>query len=130
MESPLALVLLGLIASATIVQTVLLVTLAVKGQRLAARLAALEKDLLPRLDRLGVAIDNVTQVTDGVLRHLPEVESTLEDTLQKVRRTTGIVEALVLKPLAPLAAALALWRGLKRGTTVYRQLRAGSSMQS
>ena len=127
MESPLALVLLGLIASATIVQTVLLVTLAVKGQRLAARLAALEKDLLPRLDRLGVAIDNVTQVTDGVLRHLPEVESTLEDTLQKVRRTTGIVEALVLKPLA---AALALWRGLKRGTTVYRQLRAGSSTQS
>jgi len=127
MESPIALVLLGLIAAATILQSLLLVGLAVKSQHLAARLGALEKDLMPRLDRLGVAIENVTQVTDGVLRHLPEVESAVEDTLQKVRRTTGIVETLVLKPLAPLASALALWRGLKRGTIVYRQLRAGSS---
>lgn len=120
MESPVALVFLGLIAAATIVQATLLLSLVNKGRELAGRIEAIERDLRPRLQRVGDVVDNVGQLAEGVLRRLPEVESTLDDAMRKVRRTTGMVETLVVKPLLPLATAVALWRGFRTGASFYR----------
>lgn len=120
MESPVALILLGLIAAATVVQAGLLLSLVIKGRELATRMERVEADLRPRLQRAGEVVDNVGQLTEGVLRRLPDVESTLDDALRKVRRTTGMVETLIVKPLTPLATGLALWKGLRAGAAFYR----------
>src|SRR5262245_41793272 len=120
MDSPVALVFLGLIAAATVVQTGLLLGVAIKGMALARRLEHVEDELRPKLQRASDVVDNLGHITDGLLSRLPDVESTIDDTLRKVRRTTGMVETLVVKPLSPLATAVALWKGLRAGTSFYR----------
>jgi len=125
MDSAWALVLLGLIAAASVVQATFLIALAMESRRFAARLDGVERDVRPHLERMGDVIENVAQLTAGAARRLPQIESTVEDTLHKLRRTTDLVETLALKPLQPVAKALALWRGLRRGAEVYRAIGAG-----
>lgn len=121
MDSPLTVVLLALIASATVAQAVLVAVLLVRAKEVAARLTAVERELRPRLARFGDAIENVAELTDAAARRLPEIESAVRDTVGKVRRANDLVETLALAPLRPLTRGLALWRAVKRGADVYRQ---------
>jgi hypothetical protein len=126
MDSPAALILLGLIAAAAFAQAALLLSLVLKGQALAVRIEALEQELRPRLQQMGEVVDDVGEITRTALRHLPEVEHTLDDTMRRVRRTTGMVESLVAVPLKPLAAAAAIWKGIRTGASFYRASSARS----
>ena len=97
-------ILLGVVAIATTVQAVALVRVLLAVRRLEGRLGEAERELRalsPRLERLGRVIDHVTDWTDAVARF-------------------GAM--MLVKPLRPLGAALALWRGLKSGVHAYRQL--------
>jgi hypothetical protein len=122
-DSPLTVVLLSLIASATVAQAVLVAVLLVRAKELAVRLTAVERELRPRLARFGEVIENVADLTDGAARHLPEIESVVRDTVGKVRWASGLLETLAFSPLKPLSSSLALWRAVKRGAEVYRQNR-------
>jgi hypothetical protein len=113
-------VLLGLIAAATILQAALLLSFAQKSREVAARLERLEEELMPRVRKIDGVLEDLGQLTEAVLRRYPEVESTLDEAMRRVRRTTGIVETLVVKPLLPLVSVMALWKGLKRGAAVFR----------
>jgi hypothetical protein len=127
MDSPLALFFLGLLAVAASVQTLLLVTLTLQARRLAARVESVERELPPHLERLSQILSDAAVVATAARRQVPRIEAALDDTLDKVQRTTDAVEHLALAPLRPVARALALWRGLQRGALVYRQLKGFGS---
>ncbi len=120
MDSPLTVVLLTLIAAATVAQVVFMAVLLARAKEVAVRLTAVERELRPRLARLGEVIENVADLTEGAARSLPEIESAVRDTVGKVRWASGLVETLALAPLKPLTSGLALWRAVKRGADVYR----------
>jgi hypothetical protein len=116
-------VLLSLIAAATIAQAVLVAVLLARGREAVVRLEAIERELRPHLARMGDVIENVADLTEGAARTLPEIESAVRDTVGKVRWAGDIFGTLALAPLQPLSRGLALWRALKRGADIYRRSR-------
>lgn len=119
MDSTLTLTLLGLITLASTIQAAVLVALLVAGRRLSSRLDDLEREIRAPLERVSDAADQVKAVADAAARHLPMIEHAVDDSLHKIRRATD----LAVRPLRPLAIAVAVWRGIKQGTAVYRRLR-------
>jgi len=100
----LLIIFLGVVAIATTIQAVALVGVLLAVRRLEGRLGEAERELRalsPRLERLGRVIDNVADWTDVVARF-------------------GAM--MLVRPLRPLGAALALWKGLKGGVNAYRRL--------
>jgi ABC-type transporter Mla subunit MlaD len=123
MDSPVAIVLLSLIATATVAQAILVAVLLARGRETVARLEAIERDLRPHLARMGDVIENVAELAEGAARRLPEIESVVHDTVGKVRWAGDVASTLAWAPLLPLARGLALWRAVKRGAALYRRSR-------
>ena len=124
-QSPL-IVVVGVVAIATTVQAIALVSVLLALRRLEGRFGEAERELRalrPRLERLGRVIDNVADWTDGVAEHIPSVAADIESTLDQLRGIARLGALMLVKPLRPLGVALALWRGLKSGAHAYRQLR-------
>jgi len=125
-DQALLIVVLGVVAIATTVQAAALVSVLLAVRRLEGRLGEAERELRelrPRLERLGRVIDNVADWTDGVAEHVPRVAAGIESGLDQLRGIARLGAMMLVKPLRPLGVALALWKGLKRGATVYRELR-------
>ena len=116
---------LGVVAIATTVQAVALVNVLLAVRRLEGRLGEAERELRalsPRLERLGRVIDNVADWTDAVAEHGPRVAADIERTLDHLGGIARFGAMMLVRPLRPLGAALALWQGLKSGVTAYRRL--------
>jgi hypothetical protein len=123
-DTPL-IILLGVVTVATTVQAVALVGVLLAVRRLEGRFGEAERELRalrPRLERLGRAIDNVADWTDAVAEHAPRVAADIESTLDHLRGIARFGAMMLVKPLRPLGAALALWKGLKSGVNAYREL--------
>jgi hypothetical protein len=121
----LLIIFLGVVAIATTVQAIALVSVLLAVRRLEGRLGEAERELgalRPRLERLGRVIDNLADWTDAVAEHVPRVAADIETTLDHLRGIARFGALMLVKPLRPLGAALALWKGLKRGVDAYRQL--------
>jgi hypothetical protein len=119
-DSPLTVLLLTLIATATLAQAILVAVLVTRSRQALVRLEAVERELRPHLARMGEVIENVADLTEGAARNLPEIESAVRDTMGKVRWAGDLVGALAAVPLRPLTRGLALWRAVKRGADNYR----------
>lgn len=118
-------IVLGVVAIATTVQAVALVSALLAVRRLERRFGEAERELRalrPRLERLGRLIDNVADWSDGAAEHIPRVVAGIDRTLDQLRGLARLGAMLLVKPLRPLGVALALWKGLKSGATVYRRL--------
>jgi len=125
-DQALLIVILAVVAIATTVQAAALVSVLLAVRRLEGRLGEAERELRelrPRLERLGRVIDNLADWTDGVAEHVPRVAAGIESALDQLRGIARLGAMMLVKPLRPLGVALALWKGLKRGATVYRELR-------
>src|SRR5512134_1851178 len=122
-DQTLLVIFLGVVAIATTVQAAALVSVLLAVRRLEGRFGEAERALGPRLERLGRVIDNVADWTDGVAERIPRVAADIESTLDQLRGIARLGAMMLVKPLRPLGVALAVWKGLKRGATVYRQLR-------
>jgi hypothetical protein len=122
-----ALVFLGVIALASLAQTVFLVVLALESRRMAARVQELrdrfEKDLRPSLDNLSRLSRNLAEISDLGVVQARRVDEAVADTLDKVKDTTESIRRFLVRPLAPLGDILAFLRGVRRGVEVYNQLR-------
>ena len=119
-------IVLGVVAIATTVQAVALVSALQAVRRLEGRFGEAERELRalrPRLERLGQVIDNVSDWTDAAAEHIPRVAADIESTLDQLRWVARLGAMVLVKPLRPLGTALALWRALKSGANAYRQLR-------
>ena len=126
MHDQAVLVILVVVAIATTVQAFALVGALLAVRRLEGRFGEAERELRalrPRLERLGRVIDNVADWTDGVAEHIPRVAADIETTLDQLRWMARLGAMVLVKPLRPLGAVLALWRGLTTGVNAYRQPR-------
>lgn len=104
-------VFLGVIAVATLAQTLVVASFAASARRAAARtderLASLQEQLRPQMTRLGQLADSLSRIADGVEREMPHIQSTIGDATDRVKRTGEAVERVVQRPAGLLAAALA-----------------------
>ena len=117
---------LGVIALATLVQAGFTVALALGGLRLARRIDELsirvDRELKPTLDNLSRVTRNLAEVSDLATLQARRVDRLLADTVEKLEEVATIVRRVVVRPLGPLADLAALFKGLRRGLDIYRQL--------
>jgi len=122
-----AVVFLGVIALASLVQTVFLVALAVAGRRLARRVDEMhdrfERELRPSLDSLSRMSRNLAEISDLATLQGRRIDGVLADTIDKVEEATGLLRRFLVRPLGPLADVAAVIKGLRRGLDVYHRLR-------
>jgi predicted PurR-regulated permease PerM len=115
---PLALVFLGVIALSSLVQAAFLVGLARAGMDLAKQVSAwedrFEREIRPAIANVTQVAENLSQITDGVLRQIPEIEAVVQETSQSVRRLGQAVDRFVLRPLAPVTATAFLIAAARR----------------
>ena len=124
-DQALLIMILSVVAIATTVQAVALVSALLAVRRLEGRFGEAERELRslrPRLERLGRVIDNVADWTDAASEQVPRVAADIESTLEQLRGIARIGAMVLVKPLRPLAAILAVWKGLRSGANAYRQL--------
>ena len=128
MESNTAVVFLGLIALALVVQTALLIGMAVSARKVVARLTVLERsveeDVRPALASVKRIAGNAEVVSRHLVDELPVFEAALHDAVANVRRVTHLIETVetfVLRPLGPLVKGLAVVQGVRRGLTSLRR---------
>ena len=120
-------VFLGVIALSSIVQAGFLIALMVGGRRFARRLDALsdriDREIHPALDNLGRITRNMAEVTDLVTLQARRIDDVLADTIEKIESTTDTIRRVIVKPLGPLVGIAAFFKGIRRGLSVYSQLR-------
>src|SRR3989304_8247190 len=123
-----ALVFLGVIAVAALVQSAVLIGLAVAGRRLSRRIEALqtrlERDVSPALQDLTRVSRNVAEISDIATLQARRLDLALAGTIGKIEETTSVAQRLILRPLGPVADLVAFPQGLRRGIDVYFDLRA------
>jgi len=122
-----AVVFLGIIAIASVVQSAFLIGLALEGKKLSRRVAEIqdriEREIKPSLDNVARVTRNLAEVSDLAVLQARRVDGLLADTIEKVEETTTLIRRVVLKPIGPLVDLAAFLKGLRRGLEVYQQLR-------
>ena len=122
-----AVVFLGVIALASLVQTIFLVALAVAGRRLARRVDEIhdrfEREIRPSIESLSRLSRNLAEMTDLATLQARRIDGVLADTLDKVEDATSQFRRFLLRPLGPLADVAAVIKALRRGLDVYHRLR-------
>lgn len=108
---PLALVFLGTIALASLVQTALLIGCAVALLRAQARAQA---ELAPHLERAAEITSRLHELSEAAARQVPELESTVRDAARRVRNAGEVAEKTLVRPLAAAAMLFAVYRAFRR----------------
>jgi hypothetical protein len=120
-------VFLGVIALSSVVQAGFLIGLMIGGRRVARRVDALsdriDREIHPALDNLGRITRNVAEVTDLVTLQARRIDDVLADTIEKIEDTTDTIRRVIVRPLRPLVDIAAFFKGIRRGLSVYTQLR-------
>jgi hypothetical protein len=120
-------VFLGVIALSSVVQAGFLIGLMIGGRRVARRVDALsdriDREIHPALDNLGRITRNLAEVTDLVTLQARRIDDVLADTIEKIEDTTDTIRRVIVKPLGPLVDIAAFIKGIRRGLSVYTQLR-------
>ena len=120
-------VFLGVIALSSVVQACFLIGIMIGGLRVARRVDALsnriDREIHPALDNLGRITRNLAEVTDLVTLQARRIDDVLADTIEKIEDTTDTIRRVILKPLGPLVDIAAFFKGIRRGLSVYTQLR-------
>lgn len=124
----LALVFLGLIALAALVQGAFLIALGVGGVRLFRRVTeihqGLQADILPafaNMNRISADLNEVSAVTAA---QVVKVQDLVAETVARVEDVRIHVATAAVRPLDTFRDLGAVVKGLRRGLQVYRQLGA------
>lgn len=124
----LALVFLGLIALAALVQGAFLIALGVGGVRLFRRMTeihrGLQADILPafaNMNRISADLNEVSAVTAA---QVVKVQDLVAETVARVEDVRIHVATAAIRPLDSFRDLGAVVKGLRRGLQVYRQLGA------
>ncbi len=124
----LALVFLGLIAAAALVQGAFLIALGVGGLRTFRRVLevhrGLQAEILPSFANMNRIAADMNEVQLLTAAQVVKVEDLVADTLLKVEDVRVHVAAAAAQPLDAFRDVTAVVKGLRRGLQVYRQLGA------
>lgn len=122
----LTLVLIVVIGVVSIVQTTLLVRLALEGRRtvrgldrLAGRLLS---DLTPAARDVSHAAANASRLSESALTEMHKLDGLVYEAAESWSRTTARVHDAVVPTVGRLALAAAGWRLARRGFAIYRRL--------
>lgn len=126
MDSPGVQILLGAIALSSIVQTVVLIGVAVGGLQLMRRVRELqgrvEREIRPVLDSLSTVSHNVAEVSDVAVAQVRRVEAVVEETIERIDEARAQFRRVVRRPRFLLGDVAAVFKGVRRGLAVYQRL--------
>lgn len=125
-DSTLLVLILIVVSVGVIIQGVALAGAIVAARKMQEQIRRAELELLelrPRLERMGQAVDRLAELTQSAADTIPRVTRDVENAVEQVKNVARVGAMIFAKPLRPLGAAMALWKGLKNGASVYRSLR-------
>ena len=122
----LALVFLGVIALASLVQGAFLVGLALGGLRLAKRMGEIQKsvetEIRPALDDVSRLAQNLAAVSEIATGQARRLEALVAHTVERVDRARAQVRTAVEHPVSAVSDVGAILKGVRRGLDVYQRL--------
>lgn len=125
--SSLGLVLLGVIAFASLLQAVALVLVARDGARVFRRLDALAermgRELRPAVAELERAGENFAEVSDLAAAQARRLDDVVGAAIERIERATDVLRDVILPSAGRLVAAAAAFRGLRKGLRLLRRRR-------
>jgi hypothetical protein len=123
----LSLVLLGVIALASLLQAVSLVVIAREGVRMYRRLddfaERVGRDLRPALGDLERAGENFADVTEIAAAQVRRVDRLVAVAVERIERATDVLQDVILPSAARLMTAAAAFRGVRKGLELLRRWR-------
>src|SRR5206468_12816669 len=124
----LSLVLLGVIALASLLQAVSLVVVAREGLRAARRLDAFAdrvgRDLQPALAELERASQNFAEVSDLAAGQARRLDGLVAEAGERIERASDLLQDVVLPSAGRLLAAAAAFRGIRKALQLLRRWRS------
>ncbi len=124
----LALVFLGVIAVAALVQGVFLVALGVGGLRLLRRVTELHRglqaEILPSFENMNRIATDLTEVSVLTAAQVEKIQDLVAETVARVEDVRVQIATAAARPLDSFRDLGAVLKGLRRGLQVYRQLGA------
>jgi hypothetical protein len=126
MEDRLAMLFLGLIALASLIQAAFLIVLAAGARRVGRRVdelqQRLDRELRPSLENLVHVSRNVAELSAIAAFQGRRLDGLVERTLGRVDDSTSRMEEAIQRPLNPLSGLMPVLRGFKTGFDMYRRL--------
>jgi hypothetical protein len=123
----LSLVLLGVIALASLLQALSLVVIAREGVRLYRRLddfaERVGRDLRPALADLERAGENFADVTEIAAAQARRVDRLVAVAVERIERATDVLQDVILPSAGRLMTAAAAFRGVRKGLQLLRRWR-------
>jgi hypothetical protein len=123
----LSLVLLGVIALASLLQAVSLVVIAREGVRMYRRLddfaERVGRDLRPALADLERAGENFADVTEIAAAQARRVDGLMAVAVKRIERATDVLQDVILPSAGRLMTAAAAFRGVRKGLQLLRRWR-------
>ena len=123
----LSLVLLGVIALASLLQAVSLVVVAREGLRMARRLDAfaerMGRDLRPALADLERASQSFADVSDLASAQARRVDGLVAEAVERLDRTVDLLQDVLLPSAGRLLTAAAAFRGVRKALQLLRRWR-------
>jgi hypothetical protein len=125
--SSLGLVLLGVIAVASLLQAVGLVIVAREGARMFRRLDAfaerMGRELRPAVADLERARENFAEVSDLAAVQAHRLDTVVSEAIERIERATDVLRDVILPAAGRLITAAAAFRGLRKGLQILRRRR-------
>jgi hypothetical protein len=123
----LSLVLLGVIAVASLLQAVALLVIAREGLRMFRRLDAfaerLGRDLRPAVADLERASENFADVSVLAAVQGRRLDALVEEAVERIERASDVLRRVILPSAGRLVAAAAVFRGIRKGLLILRRRR-------
>lgn len=120
-------VLLGMIALASLTQAAFLVLLALESRRLAQRVDAFQMriggELRPILGEMTRATDNLAAASAVTLGQARRIDVMMTDVTEQLSDTEGIFRNIVMPTASRLLSLTAAVRAVRTGLALYRRVR-------
>jgi uncharacterized protein YqgV (UPF0045/DUF77 family) len=120
-------VLLGVMALASLTQAVFLVILALEGRRLAQRVDAFQSriggEMRPILHEVTRATENLAAASAVTVGQARRIDAMMTDVTSRLSNTEGLFRNVIMPTAMRLVSVTAAVRAVRRGLAMYRSVR-------
>lgn len=120
-------VLLGVMALASLTQAVFLVVLAFEGRRLAQRVDTFQSriggEMRPILGEITRATENLAAASAATVGQARRIDLLMTDVTSRLSDTQGLFRNVIMPTAARLVSVTAAVRAVRRGLAMYRRVR-------
>jgi len=120
-------VLLGVMALASLTQAVFLIVLAVEGRRLAQRVDTFQSriggELRPMLGEITRATENLAAASAATVGQARRIDVAMTEVTSRLSDTQGLFRNLIIPTVIRLVSVTAAVRAVRRGLAMYRRVR-------